>query len=85
MRFLTRLIVLAALAGAALFAGTHAVILTDSDLVLAEKPSFPFNNVYVDVRDWGPSEFMQNRDVARMLAKSGVTSAFDRVRRSLGQ
>ncbi len=85
MRFLFRLIVLAALAGAAWFVGSHALIVTDSDIVLAEKPSFTFNSVYIDVRDWTAGDFLQNRDVAAMLTKSGVSDAVGRLRRDLDQ
>jgi hypothetical protein len=73
---------MAALAGVAWLGGSHAVIVTDSDVVFAEKPSLSFDNIYVDVRDWDAGDFLENKAVAQMLTKAGVTSAVDRLRRS---
>ena len=59
------------------YAGTHTLIRTKSDTFWAPSADVGFDEWYVDTRDWGPLEYLENRGITRILIDRGYEDALE--------
>ncbi|MGC9327565.1 MAG: hypothetical protein ACP5I1_08020 [Candidatus Hinthialibacter sp.] len=65
------IIIILIIAGGAWFIANHTIIKTDKEYVFAKKESMSFENNYVDVREWGVSEYIEHPEIAQALIEAG--------------
>ena len=62
--------------------GTHTLIRTQDDFFWASHPEFTFEQCYLDVREWGPSDFLANPEITRVLVEHGYDQTLESAKKA---